>query len=196
MSRILHFLRNLWQGFKPVEVSPKTQSFINHAHEEMLNQHQEHATNWKYGKEKGWTADLEAGIIVFQFAGDTTGTSHFQTVGIYDETSQSFTWAWSQRSLPSSLRNHATMAKHWGQAQGHRAFSTSNVICNMEDAWKFAAVTQKLAGAHSVYRGRVGNRYIFMTTDEIHINHATTPMNITSSDKSPAWSKGRHRPSW
>jgi hypothetical protein len=66
----------------------------------------------------------------------------------------------------------------------------------MEDAWKFAAVTQKLAGAHSVYRGRVGNRYIFMTTEEIHINDATSPMNTTSSDKSPAWSKGRHRPRW
>lgn len=196
MSRIIHFLRNLLPGFKPSEISPQAQTFINQAHLEMLNQHQEHAANWKYGKEKGWSADLEAGIIVFQFAGDKTGTSHFQTVGIYDEANQSFTWAWSQRSLPSSLRNHATMAKHWGQAQGHRAFSTSNIVCSMEDAWKFAAVTQKLAGAHSVYRGRVGNRYIFMTTEEIHLNDVTSPMYTPSITTSPAWSKGRHRPRW
>jgi hypothetical protein len=197
MNKIIAFFRNLLHLPKKKEVSANARSFISSAHVEMQHQHLQHASNWQYGKEKGWSADLEAGMIVFQFAGERTGTSQFQPIGIYDETDGRFVWAWSQRSLPSSLRTHATMAKHWGQAQRHASFTASSVECSMEEAWEFAAVTRKLAGAHSVYRGRIGSRYIFMTTDEVHINDLNSP-TISSElrTKKPNWTKGRQRSSW
>lgn len=197
MSNIIAFFRNFLHRPKQKEVSANAASFISSAHEEMLHQHLQHASTWQYGKEKGWSADLEAGVIVFQFAGERTGTSHFQTIGIYDETDGRFVWAWAQRSLPSRLRAHATMAKHWGQAQRHASFIASSVQCSMDQAWEFAAVTRKLAGAHSVYRGRIGNRYIFMTTEEIHINDLTAPsLPSEVRTKKPDWTKTRQRNSW
>ena len=197
MNKIIAFFRKLLRLPSQKEVSASARSFISAAHEEMLQQHLQHASTWQYGKEKGWSADLEAGVIVFQFAGERTGTSQFQTIGIYDETDGRFVWAWSQRSLPSSLRTHATMAKHWGQAQRHASFIASSVQCGMEDAWEFAAVTRKLAGAHSVYRGRIGNRYIFMTTDEVHINDLNSPtLRSEVRTKKTSWTKTRQRNSW
>jgi hypothetical protein len=197
MSKIIEFFRKFLHRTKHVNIATSTLSFINTAHDEMIDQQLQHAANWRYGKEKGWSADLEAGVIVFQFAGERTGTSHFQTIGIYDEADGSFTWAWSQSSLPPSLREHANLAKHWGQAQRHASFSSHRVECSMDEAWKLAAVTKRLAGAHSVYRGRIGNRYIFMTTEEIHINDLMSPsQSSTVIKRKPDWSKGRQRLSW
>jgi hypothetical protein len=50
------------------------------------------------------------------------------------------------------------------------AYTTKIVTCSLDEAWNFAAVTSKLATVHGVYRGHAGNKYIFMTTGEIHLN--------------------------
>jgi len=46
------------------------------------------------------------------------------------------------------------------------------VHCSLEQAWDFAAVSCKLAGAKGVYRGHSGTKFIFMTIDDIHIDKA------------------------
>lgn len=202
MKTLTDFFRKIFQRPKQTAPSSAATTFIATAHEEMLAQHLQHATNWKYGKEKGWTADMEAGIIAFQFAGERTGTTHFQVIGIYNDADKVFSWAWAQNTIPTTLRSHAMLAKQWGKTEQHPSFQTSSVRCSMEDAWNFAAVTRKLAGAISVYRGRVGNRYFFMTTDEILIDIKP------SADASPAakavdiapsqthWAKGRQKTKW
>lgn len=165
-----------------------TLRFISDAFEEMVAQHKKHAASWPYGKEKGWTADLDAGVIVFKFAGDLTGTCHFQTIGTYNEVDGSFLWGWAHGKLPRALKVHAKMARQWGKTLGLSLYASKNVKCSMEEAWNFAAITQKLAGAKNVYRGRVGKKYIFMTTDDIHISN-TTQANAH-------WSKGRRQVRW
>lgn len=161
--------------------------FIEEAHHEMIAQHAQHAASWQYGKEKGWTADLTAGVIVFKFANEHSGTSQFQTIGIYNEPAGTFTWGWSHPAVPAALRVHARLAKKWGRQQKHPDFVTNSVKCSMEQAWNYAAVTKKLANADSVYRGRVGDNYIFMTTEEIHID---------TEVKKTHWAQGRRKPSW
>jgi hypothetical protein len=197
MSNFLKFFSQLLPRLFGSAPSPEADAFIATAHEEMLAQHSQHASSWQFGKEKGWSADLEAGIIVFQFAGDRTGTSHFQTIGVYDEASECFIWGWSQTTLPATIRQHADLAKLWGQTQRQALFKAPSIKCSMDDAWKLAAATRKIAGAHSVYRGRIGNRYIFMTTEEIHINDRNSPTTPAASIKhKPDWTKGRHRSTW
>jgi len=163
-------------------------AFITTAYDEMVAQHRAHATTWPHGKERGWTADLSAGVIMFKFDGDKTGTAHFQTIGIYNETAGSFTWAWANDSLPYALRKHAKLAKKWGFSHQHASFQNKTVQCSMEDAWNFAAVTRKVTNAKSVYRGRVGSEFIFMTTDEVHLD--------TEMPTNTHWSSGRRRASW
>ena len=200
------FLKLLGRRLVP---STEALSFIAVANDDMHEQQVAHAASWRYGKEKGWTADLAAGIIAFKFASGRTGTSKFQTIGTFYEQESTFVWAWAQSSLPAALREHAKLAKHWGGAQTHPAFLQDTVKCSMEEAWTFAAVTRKLAGANSVYRGRVGNRYIFMTLDPIQIDEQlsgidqTAPLSSAATDntvKTPTseshWAKGRRTLHW
>ncbi len=57
----------------------------------------------------------------------------------------------------------------------------------MADAWNLAAVTRTVAEAKSIYRGRVGNKYLFMTTDDLQIDATSAHTD---------WAKGRRKPTW
>ena len=181
----MNFFRRLFS--RSTNPSASALAFLTSSYEEMIKQNKAHAKTWLYGKEKSWSADLEAGIIVFNFAGDLSGTSDFQSIGVYNESESSFTWAWAHNSVPRSLRKHAKLAKVWEHQHGHPAFTTKTVQCSMEEAWHYAAATRKLAGAKSVYRGRVGNLYIFMTTDEIHINTESKKAHWATNRKGKRW---------
>jgi hypothetical protein len=187
MNYFSQFLSRIFRRTQEKIPNAEASAFITTAFDEMIVQHRVHATTWPHGKERGWTADLSAGVIMFKFDGNKTGTAHFQTVGVYNETTGSFTWAWSNDSLPSAQRKHAKLAKKWGFSHKHASFLDKTVQCSMADAWNFAAVTRKVANAQSVYRGRVGNEFIFMTTDEVHLG---TEMPNSH------WSAGRRRASW
>ncbi|MBC3874555.1 DUF6882 domain-containing protein [Undibacterium flavidum] len=202
MNTFTDFFRKIFHRPRQTTPSSQAMSFVAKAHEEMLAQHLQHAANWKYGKEKGWSADMEAGIIVFQFSGEQTGTTHFQVIGVYNEADKIFSWGWAQNSIPLSLRSHAVLAKQWGKTEQHPSFQTHSVQCSMEDAWNFAAVTRKLAGAASVYRGRVGSCYFFMTTDEVQIdvksttNVSPTTATVNNNPTQTHWAKGRQQNKW
>jgi hypothetical protein len=187
MNKISAFLHRFFYRQMAREPDASTTAFIAEAFEEMLTQHQQHAASWQHGKEKGWTADLSAGVIMFKFDGEHTGTTHFQTIGTYNEQDAVFTWAWANSSIPSALRKHSKLAKKWGNARHHASFLNETVKCTMEDAWNFAAVTKKVANAKSVYRGRIGSNFIFMTTDEIHLD--------TQAEKAH-WAAGRRHAKW
>ena len=188
MLKIKKFFNKIIRRPLAKQADAETLRFIETAFEEMLAHHKVHAASWPYGKEKAWTADLDAGVIVFKFAGELTGTCHFQTIGTYNEADGSFMWGWAHSKLPRALKAHAKMARQWGKGLRLPQYVSKNVKCSMEDAWNFAAVTQKLAGAKSVYRGRIGKKYIFMTTDDIHISD-TAQTNVH-------WSQGRPQVRW
>lgn len=187
MNKLIQFLNRIFG--RPTSSAPaeSTARFITTAFEEMVAQHREHASSWKHGKEKGWTADLSAGVIMFKFDKDQTGTAHFQTIGNYDEVAGTFTWAWANDSVPAPLCKHAALAKKWGLTHQHPSFINKSVQCTMEDAWNFAAVTRKIADAKTVYRGRVGSKFIFMTTDEVHLD---------APGANSHWAAGRRKASW
>jgi len=187
MKFIRQFLHRLFQSRVPTGPGNDAIAYIALAYQDMLIQHKLHATSWKFGKEKAWTADLGAGVIMFTFEGGHTGTAHFQTIGIFKEKETSFTWGWALDSVPSSLSKHAKLAKKWGRQHQHPAFLQQTVQCDMEQAWNFAAVARKVANANSVYRGRIGDSFIFMTTDEIHLDMGASKKH---------WSESRRQASW
>ncbi|MFA9274936.1 MAG: DUF6882 domain-containing protein [Candidatus Aquirickettsiella gammari] len=215
MFNIKDFFLRLMRRKSAALPSTETLAFITLANEEMQQQQTQHAAQWQYGKEKGWSADLAAGVIAFQFANEYTGTCKFQAIGTYSEQDHCFVWSWAQSNIPVTLREHANLAKEWGQSKDHAAFTQKSVTCSMDDAWSYAAVVRKLAGANSVYRGRIGNRYIFMTTGEVHVDHqatqelqATQVEQVAPAAQTPApaqqeqksshehWAKGRRNLHW
>ncbi|MBY0573417.1 MAG: hypothetical protein K2P84_07025 [Undibacterium sp.] len=186
MLKLKDFFKRFFQRQSHVAISDATRQFIVLAHDEMIEENKKHAATWQYGKEKSWVANLDAGVISFTFSKELTGTTPFQSIGIYDDVDKSFTWAWAHSSTPKKLRSHANIAKEWGHTH-HPSFTTKKVYCSMEEAWSYAAVTRKLAGAKGVYRGRLGSNYIFMTTEDI---------SIQAQVEQAHWAAGRRNTSW
>ena len=186
MNKFKNFFLSLLAPGSAIPPEEDTRQFITAAFNDMIEHNRTHAASWRYGKEMGWTADLDAGVIVFKFAGDRTATCHFQSIGVYDEITGQFTWAWAQK-LRKNQQIHARQARNWGRFHRHPHFLSATISCTMDEAWNLAAVTRMVSESKNVYRGRVGNKYLFMTTDDLQID---TKGAIAD------WTKARHTKTW
>ena len=65
-------------------MSNTTETFIHAAREGLAQQTAAHAASWHLGEEANWSADLDAGTIVFHFADGATATAPIQVVGTYN----------------------------------------------------------------------------------------------------------------
>lgn len=186
MNKFANFFLSLFSPKSAAPPEEDTRQFVKAAFADMIEHNRQHASQWRYGKETGWTADLDAGLIIFKFPGDRTATCHFQNIGVYDEITSQFTWSWAQ-SLKKNLQSHALQARNWGRFHRHPLFLSPTVKCTMEEAWELAAVTRTVSESKNIYRGRVGNKYLFMTTDELQID---------AQEASGGWAKVRTTKSW
>ena len=116
-----------------------------------------------------WSADLDAGLIVFEFSDGVKATAPIQVVGTYNQQDDTFLWGWDHPSVPEPLRKHAALAKQWGEKNQVENFVNRKVYCSEDDAWSFAAVANRLANANGVYRGPSGTTLVFMTFGEVKL---------------------------
>jgi len=154
----------------PTEESPT--EYLEAAREGLAVQTAAHRSAWHFGEEETWAADLDAGVIVFSFSGGTTATAQIQVVGTYNTADGTFLWAWDHPSVPEALRKHAVLARQWGERTGQPAFISRKINCTEDDAWSYAAVTNRLANANGVYRGPAGTALFFVTFGEVSIARA------------------------
>ena len=143
--------------------------FIQAALEGLKLQTAAHSSTWHLGEEKNWAADLDTGLVTFTFADGTRATAPIQIVGTYNTADGTFLWGWDHPSVPVPLRNHAILAKQWGEANHVAEFTTAKVKCSESEAWEFAAVANRVANANGVYRGPAGTALVFMTLGEIKL---------------------------
>jgi hypothetical protein len=165
MNRLLALLAGLLLAL-PLRAEPP-EAFITAAIEGMKQQADAHAATWGLGKAKRWSADLDKGVLRFEFADGTLAEAPLQVVGTYNTENGSFLWAWDHPSVPAPLRQHAELARQWGEREGVPKFNTRQVRCSEEEAWAFAAVTNRLAKAQGVYRGPTGAVRVFMTFGDV-----------------------------
>lgn len=149
-------------------INPPSQ-FIAGAREGLAQQIEAHSKTWNFGKEQNWSVDLEMGLIVFLFANGVSATAPIQVVGTYNKADGTFLWGWDHPSVPQPLSRHALLAKVWGQKNNVTMFTTRKVQCSEDDAWGFAAVANRLAGANGVYRAQTGSTLVFMTFEKIEL---------------------------
>ena len=150
-------------------MSQAPEQFIEAAREGLRLQTSAHSSTWRLGKEEQWSASLDTGVIVFEFADGGKVTAPIQVVGTYNQEDGTFLWGWDHPSVPETLRKHATVARQWGEKNKVKNFMSSKVSCSEEDAWGFAAVTNRLAKANGVYRGPSGTTLVFMTFGEVKL---------------------------
>lgn len=145
------------------------EQFIEAAREGLSVQTSAHSSIWHLGKEEKWSADLDAGVIVFEFADGMRATAPIQVIGTYNQKDGTFLWGWDHPSVPEPLRKHAILAKEWGEKNKVKLFISAKVSCSEDEAWGFAAVANRLAEANGVYRGPSGTTLVYMTFGEIKL---------------------------
>lgn len=143
------------------------EAFIQASMAAMQQQANAHAATWGLGKAKRWSADLDKGVLRFEFADGTLAEAPLQVVGTYNTENGSFLWGWDHPSVPAPLRQHAELARQWGERENVPKFNTRQVRCSEDEAWAFAAVANRLAQAQGVYRGPTGAVRVFMTFGDV-----------------------------
>ncbi len=146
------------------------EAFIQAAMATMQQQADAHAARWGLGKAKRWSADLSRGVLSFEFADGTRAEAPLQVVGTYNTENGSFQWGWDHAAVPTALRQHAELARQWGEREKLPKFNTRVVRCGEEEAWAFAAVASRLGGAQGVYRGYSGPVRLFVTFGEVNVS--------------------------
>jgi hypothetical protein len=143
--------------------------FMEGARQGLALQTSGHASTWQLGQEEDWSADLDTGQLVLKFSKGVTATARIQVVGTYNKADGTFLWGWDHPSVPEPLRQHALLAKKWGEQNQVPAYTSRKVKCSEDEAWTFAAVANRLANANGVYRGPAGTAFVFMTFGEVKL---------------------------
>lgn len=157
----------LFISFSTSAMSQTPEQYIEDARKGLTQQTSSHRATWHLGNEEQWSADLNAGLIVFGFADGMRAVAPIQVIGTYNQVDGTFLWGWDHPSVPEPLRKHALLAKQWGEQNQIKAYTTRNVSCTEDDVWYFSAVANRLANSNGVYRGTSGSTLVFMTFGEI-----------------------------
>lgn len=127
-----------------------------------------HVGMWQADK-ASWTVDLDAAQIEFRNPKGLIITAPVQFIGTFLTTDNTFLWGWDHPSAPEPVREHAKLARSFGEAQGLDMLTTRKVTATEEDCWRFTALAAHLAGANGAYRAPAGNVLAFFTYGEVAI---------------------------
>jgi hypothetical protein len=72
-------------------------------------------------------------------------------------------------SVNERLREHAKLAKKFGEEHNLPDYINRKVKCSEDDAWKFTAVAARLGKANGAYRGPSGSAIVYMTFGQIKL---------------------------
>ena len=152
----------------PRDVSPEV--FIQQAVARVQSQAKENAAEWRLGKEEQWVANPDTGRITFMFADGTSVSAPMQIIGTYNIADGTFQWAWGHPGVKESLREHAGLARSFGQDHELLNYTQPTVSCTGDEAWAFTATAAKLGNASGAYESETGNTIVFMTFGEVSLS--------------------------
>jgi hypothetical protein len=127
-----------------------------------------HDRMWGFG-EADWSADLNAGTIEFRNKKGWVITAPVQVVGTYNTLDGTFLWGWDHPSVRANVAVAARKVLEFGKKHGIVELTTRKVDVTEDEAWRFAALANHLAGGSGAYRGPSGTTLVFMTFGQIRI---------------------------
>jgi hypothetical protein len=149
--------------------------FIRQSIEGLRAQSATHAATWRLGEEKSWSVDQDKGCIQFFFADGTFAEADIQIVGTYNTLDGTYLWGWDHPSVADNLREHAKLAKRFGEQHQLCKFATRKVECSEDEAWEFTAVAARLGNANGAYRAPSGSALVYMTFGEVRLSTPPIP---------------------
>ena len=145
-------------------------TFITQSMAGLATQAEAHSATWHFGEEEGWAVDQDTGLIRFTFADGTVAEGPVQMIGTFNPEDSTFLWAWDHSAILEPLREHAKLARSFGENHDLPAYTNRKVTCTEEDAWEFTAVAARLAEANGAYRANAGGPWVYMTFGEIKLS--------------------------
>ena len=119
------------------------------------------------GEATGWSADLAAGTISFEY-GDKTLTGPVQFIGSYAPAAQSWMWGWAVAGLPDHVTSSVADAAGYGITNSISALTTPKLAAvDKSLADELAAVAIHLSDAGTLYRGVGGSNVAYLAFGEL-----------------------------
>jgi hypothetical protein len=149
--------------------APDFRTLVTQSMEELRLKTAAHDGTWHIGK-ANWAVDQTTGQIVFTTPGGITATCPVQIIGTYNTADNTWLWGWDHPSVEPALQEHAAMVRDYGEQHGIEKLTTRKLHCSEDEAWEFAALACKLAGAQGAYRGPTGTALVFMTFGKVNLS--------------------------
>jgi len=125
-----------------------------------------HADHWGLGSAERWDLDQTSGRLRFTFAG-RTAEAPVQILGTYNPTSESWMWAWANKSLSANLCTASEEARAWGEKRGQAMLTTPRLEVGEEEAADLAALAFRLSGLSGFYRAPAGQSTLFLAFGKV-----------------------------
>lgn len=121
-------------------------------------------------KMESWKLDEAAEKLVFTFP-DKTATTSAQAIGTFERGSETWQWAWSNKSWPKALVLYSEYVRAFGAERGIGRLTERKIAATEEEAWLLAALANHLCGSlgcRGVYRAPSGKDVlVFFTVGEM-----------------------------
>jgi hypothetical protein len=85
-----------------------------------------------------------------------------QFVGSVSTKTETWLWAWNNRSIDPELCKALLTVREYGEAHGFRHLATPKWAAQEVDGWEMTAIAALLLRAKGAYRSRDENGYTFM----------------------------------
>lgn len=131
-----------------------------------------HKRTWKLGKENGWRLDQRRGYVYWVFDDGLLARAPVQIVGTYNQEDKTFLWSWDHKTVLEPLREHASLAKSFGEKHSIPMLIERKVTVSEDEAWGLAAVASRLAGAKGLYRAETDGPLVYLTFGDVELNKA------------------------
>jgi hypothetical protein len=113
--------------------------------------------------------DQDTGLVTFSGPSGIVAIAPAQIVGTYNPADRTWLWAWHNATVEPKLREHAEVARHYGETHGVAELTNAKFVATEDKCWELAAVTCKLANDQGIYRGSSGATKVFIAFGELEM---------------------------
>jgi hypothetical protein len=144
-------------------------ALVAQSEEELRVRTAAHDGAWRLA-EADWHIDQDVGTIEFTRQDGIIARAPVQIIGTFNVEDRTWLWAWDNSTILPALRSHAGIVRAYGVKRGLGRLTTRKFESSEEEAWRFAAVACKLAGAQGAYCGPAGGTRVFVTFGDVTLS--------------------------
>lgn len=159
---------------KPPEIvsPPKSNAeynkLLNDSLEALRHSNEKAMKNHGIGSYARWNIDQADGVLKFSDATRKVRLScEVAVVGSYSSSSNTFLWAWANKSIAEKLSKDSRLVKEYGEKNKLNDLIEEKISGNEQEAWAMAALSLKVIGGEAVYRAPIKTGSLFMVIKKV-----------------------------